>query len=231
MLAHLADVSIRSLLLALSAGVALLILRSRRTAAVQHAVWTAVACGMLTLFVLGQALPRLPLRILDRPAAAIQAIPPATVVNLPIQDEASEAVQLPPLSPATPGRSIDWSEVAGYVYAAVTLAFLARFVTGMFLIRRLVAKSTSVQTFLESEIIAIPLTVGLLAPQDRAAAGMAGMGSREVGRSAGSRRRARPTARWPGGGAGGSEPVHLLVPSVGLDAGAQASAAGRAGLR
>src|SRR5882724_9749329 len=73
MLAHLAEVSIRSLLLALSAALVLWILRSRRTAALQHAVWAAVVCGMLALFAFGQALPRLPLRVLySAPAPAPQ---------------------------------------------------------------------------------------------------------------------------------------------------------------
>jgi hypothetical protein len=67
MLAHLADVSIRSLLLVLAAAIVLWIPRIRRTAALQHAVWTAVLCGMLALFVFGQGLPRLPPRILDSP--------------------------------------------------------------------------------------------------------------------------------------------------------------------
>ncbi len=70
MLAHLADASIRSLLLALPAAIALWILRNRRTAALQHAVWTAVVCGMLALLAFGPALPRLPLRILERPTAS-----------------------------------------------------------------------------------------------------------------------------------------------------------------
>src|ERR1700748_1594078 len=79
MLAHLADVSLRSLLLALLAAIALLILRGRRTAALQHAVWTAVLCGMLALFAFGQSLPRLPLRILHS-----QALPAATAASAPM---------------------------------------------------------------------------------------------------------------------------------------------------
>ena len=70
MLAHLADTAIRSLLLALAAGMVVWMLRSRRTAALHHAVWTTVMCGMLALFTFGRILPRLPLRILTSPAAA-----------------------------------------------------------------------------------------------------------------------------------------------------------------
>ena len=57
MLAHLLDISIRSVALALIAAVVLWASRGRRTAAVEHAVWTAVACGMLGLFVFGSVLP------------------------------------------------------------------------------------------------------------------------------------------------------------------------------
>ena len=74
MLAHLADVSIRSILLAALAALALLMVRGKRTAALQHAVWTAVMCGMLALFAFGEALPRLPLHVL-RSATAPAALP------------------------------------------------------------------------------------------------------------------------------------------------------------
>ncbi len=50
LLSHLADTSIRSLVLALVAAILLSIMRSRRTAALEHAVWTMVVCGMLAFF-------------------------------------------------------------------------------------------------------------------------------------------------------------------------------------
>ncbi|MBZ5729179.1 MAG: TIGR03435 family protein [Acidobacteriia bacterium] len=162
MLPHLAEVSIRSLLLALPAAIVLWILRSRRTAALQHAVWAAVVCGMLALFALGQALPRLSLRILDRPAASLPAAPPAVPANAAVIDEPPEAAQLP--SPV-PRRAIDWPAVAVYAYGAIALAFLAHFVTGMLLVRRLLAKSGSVRNFLETEAIAVPVTAGWLRPR------------------------------------------------------------------
>ncbi len=164
MLAHLADVSIRSLLLALSAAIVLWTLRSRRTAALQHAVWTVVVCGMLALFAFGQALPRLPLRVLTSPAARKTGTP------LPVPD----SIELV-LSATLPGGtgdsvpafrpSIDWNQVAVYAYAAIAFAFLARFLTGMFLVRRLLAKSATVGDFRESGLIAVPLTVGWLRPK------------------------------------------------------------------
>lgn len=116
MLAHLTDVSIRSLLLALAAAGALWMLRSRRTAALQHAVWAAVVCGMLALLAFGQALPRLPLRILDRPAAA--PVQPASPIVATVFEEAPPAISTPPQLQ----RSIDWGEVAVYAYAAIAFA-------------------------------------------------------------------------------------------------------------
>ena len=61
MLSHLVDVSIRSLLIAFAAASVLWIARRGRSAALQHAVWTVVVCGMLSLFVFGAYLPRMPL--------------------------------------------------------------------------------------------------------------------------------------------------------------------------
>ena len=164
MLAHLADVSIRSLLLALSAAIVLWTLRSRRTAALQHAVWTVVVCGMLALFAFGQALPRLPLRVLTSPAARKTGTP------LPVPDsiELVSSATLPGgTGDSVPAfrPSIDWNQVAVYAYAAIAFAFLARFLTGMFLVRRLLAKSATVGDFRESGLIAVPLTVGWLRPK------------------------------------------------------------------
>jgi uncharacterized protein (TIGR03435 family) len=135
-------------------------LRRRRTAALQHAVWTAVVCGMLALFALGQTLPRLPLRILNRPSAPVAATPS----NRPALSEVLEAGPLPAAVSPMPRRSIDWNGVLVYAYGAVALAFLARFVTGMFLVRKLLARSNPAQNFLESELIAVPMTLGWLRP-------------------------------------------------------------------
>ena len=160
MLAHLADVSIRSLLLALIAALALSALRRRRTAALQHAVWTAVVGGMLALFMLGAALPRMPLRVLTSPIVPSAAVALASPVleALPAQGN-----DLP--APAPVARSIDWSEVALYAYAAITFVFLARFLTGIYLVRKLLAKSATVGDFRESALFAVPLTVGWLRPK------------------------------------------------------------------
>jgi uncharacterized protein (TIGR03435 family) len=162
MVAHLLDTSIRSLILALAAACVLWMLRSRRSAALQHAVWTAVVCGMLALVAFGQMLPRLPLRILTNPAAA----PPRSASPLWEAPPSEGALDFPALALAKPQRSIDWSDVAIYAYAAVAFAFLARFLMGMFLVRRLLKQSSlSGAGFLESEAIAVPLTVGWLRPK------------------------------------------------------------------
>jgi hypothetical protein len=63
LLAHLQDVSARSLLLATLAA-ALWPVWGRRSAAAGHAVWSAVLAGMLLLFAAGPIVPAMPLRVL-----------------------------------------------------------------------------------------------------------------------------------------------------------------------
>jgi uncharacterized protein (TIGR03435 family) len=182
MLAHLVDVSIRSLLLAIAAAVILWSMRNWRTAALQHAVWATVVCGMLTLWAFGRTLPRLPLRILDRPAAAVHITPAAGDQGQKMLDEAVPA-ELPPSSasvPAKPRRSVDWMSAMLYAYIAVALAFLAQFVTGVCLVRKLLAKAHCISStgqpslafaaqkglaLYESDPIAVPFTVGWLRPK------------------------------------------------------------------
>src|SRR5579862_382626 len=163
MLAHLVDVSIRSLALVLIAAAALWILRTSRTAALQHAIWTTVVCGMLGLFFLGSLLPRLPLRILADAAVPIQATQPAHIVPPSLVYE-----NLPSVA-ALPQRalplSINWSRMALYAYAAIASAFLVRFAFGMVLAGRLIAKSTPIEDFRESDSISVPVTVGWLRPK------------------------------------------------------------------
>lgn len=166
MLSHLADVSIRSLLLLLPATVVLLILPSRRTAALQHAVGTAVVCGMLVLFAFGQTLPRLPLRILSRTAAAFTESRPIAASNPAILDEAPAAVYSAPA--VKPRRTISWSDIAVFGYCAIVFALLARFATGMLLARRLISRSTpcpGMDGVYQSERVAVPFTIGWLRPR------------------------------------------------------------------
>ena len=175
MLAHLTDVSVRSLLLAGLAAVILWVLRSNRTVALEHAVWTATVCGMLALFAFGWA-PRLPLRILDAPAPAWPEIRqenrPATSEILPapaaVLHASPQSAAAPALTTAVPPP--DWRTVAEYAYGAVALTFLAQFMTGMFLVRRLIATAEGACEFdgkavYESDVVTVPVTVGWLRPR------------------------------------------------------------------
>ncbi len=165
MWAHLVDVSIRSLLLAFPAGGVLWIFRRRRSAALQHALWAAVVLGMLGLFAFGQALPRLNLRVLKSPVSA----PPPVVPDVSILDAppVQAEVLLGPVATTVPATA-DWREIAVYVYASISVFFMARFALGMFLVRKLTTASNGVtgeSRFRQSETIAVPLTVGWFRPK------------------------------------------------------------------
>ncbi len=163
MLAHLADVAVRSLLLAALAAVVLWMLRRTRTAALQHAIWTSVVCGMLALFAFGQALPRLPLRLLERLAVA-PAAPATGLAGATLPDDVSggRTARIPP----TARRSIDWNHIAVYAYGDIASGFLARLLTGMWLVRRLLAGAQpAVESAYESDRLTVPVTVGWLPPR------------------------------------------------------------------
>jgi uncharacterized protein (TIGR03435 family) len=163
MLAHLLDVSIRSLVLVAIAAGTLWTLRTRRTVALQHAIWTAVVCGMLGLFSLGSVLPRLPLRVLREATVPIQATQPVRIVPPMQVDESSTPVAVVP--PRAQPAPITWSRLAVYVYFAIAFAFLVRFAVGTLLVRRLIARSTPLGNFRESESITVPVTVGWSRPE------------------------------------------------------------------
>src|SRR5215813_9984658 len=167
MLAHIFDVSLRSLLPAIAAGVALWILRNRRTAALQHAVWAMVVIGMLALFVIGQALPRVPLHIPDGVVSPLQTNSPVSAFIL---GEGPSAGDRRSSVPAMTRRTIGWEDVAVGAYGVVVFAFLAQFLTGMLLVRKLMATAnpvslSGINDVFESERIAVPLTVGWLRPK------------------------------------------------------------------
>jgi uncharacterized protein (TIGR03435 family) len=158
---HLMDASLRSLLVAAVAGAAVLMMGRRRTAALEHSVWMAVACGMLALFVCGSSLPRLPLRV--RAAATMQRGASGTVI---VDLEGSEARARGLVAGGTPARAIDWSTAAGWMYGIVALALLARFATGVCLVRRLMVSARQVEIGAwESERIAVPVTIGCWHPR------------------------------------------------------------------
>jgi beta-lactamase regulating signal transducer with metallopeptidase domain len=163
MLIHLADVSIRSLLLALMAGIVLLGLRRRRSAALSHAVWTAVTCGMLLLFALGTSLPRWPMPILqDNPARQASSGPVVLIQAKPVIVTQPSAP-----SPAPVRYSPGWREIGLLAYFAIALGLLGRLVIGLYLVRRLLDGTIEVEGrgFCESASIAVPLTVGWMRPQ------------------------------------------------------------------
>jgi hypothetical protein len=137
LLSHLQDVSIRSLLLASLAAMALWLLRGRRSAAIRHAVWSLVLTGMLLLLGLGPVLPPIPLRIVDSATARI-----------PLSD-------LPSRYPA-----------AFFIYIVPAVVLLLRVAAGWLLLHRLVRRSTRIgaDTY-ESAEIAVPLAAGCLRPR------------------------------------------------------------------
>jgi uncharacterized protein (TIGR03435 family) len=165
MLTHLLDVSARSLLLALIAESILITLRRWRTAALEHAIWTAVVCAMLALFAFGSALPNLPLPVIPSAAGASAAMDRtrSSISTTPMRFIGE--VEMPVIIPSKPHRPVDWGTAALAAYAVIALVFVVRFFTGLFLARRLVAKSTPVQGFRESELIAVPCTVGCFRPE------------------------------------------------------------------
>ena len=162
MLAHLIDVSIRALVLAALPVIWLLLLRGRRPAAMEHAIWTAVLCGMLALFAFESAWPKLPLPVLKSEAVPAPVIP---AVSVPVPWSAYDAATLAaPVQPAKP-RSVDWAEVAAALYSAVALILLVRLLIGILLAARLIRSSVPIRNFRESDRIAVPVTIGLVRPQ------------------------------------------------------------------
>jgi uncharacterized protein (TIGR03435 family) len=123
---------------------------------------------MLALFAFGQALPRLPLRILDTPAASAGIFERTTPPT--IFEETADAPPLAIPTPASPRRPIDWSAVAAYAYGVIVFALLARFVIGMFLMRKLRATADPISCvgadrLYESNRITVPVTIGWLRPR------------------------------------------------------------------
>src|ERR1041385_3553470 len=109
MLVHVADVSIRSLILALMAAAVLAVLGRRRTAALQHAVWVCVTCGMLALFAFGWALPRVALPVMPSgPEITMPRIRSAPLTTPHIMEEAGTPIPIP----AVPHGAADWRQLA-----------------------------------------------------------------------------------------------------------------------
>lgn len=147
LLQALAGASLRALVLAGIAGVALWVWRGR-TAPVQHAVWTVVAAAMM-LLLLGPLLPPvvpLPaamdtpgwLRAPAKPAAALPL--GANPVTIPIDGRGAVRAEV-----AGPRVEWGWGSVAAAVYLAGLLGMLGRLAIGSFLAGRFVERSARVR--------------------------------------------------------------------------------------
>ncbi|HEY4360134.1 MAG TPA: M56 family metallopeptidase [Bryobacteraceae bacterium] len=165
LISHLADVSLRSLPLAVAAFAVLRIPRLRN-AAWAHAVWTVVLLSMLVLFAAGPALKPIPLRVLPAPAA-VQASQPAVFEGLArfsLPMPASRAAAPVVAAPPAPRRG-SASELAAWVYGAIAALLFARLLVGSWLAHRLLAGSVRAgEDFYESPRVAVPLTIGWLRP-------------------------------------------------------------------
>jgi TonB family protein len=164
---YLADASVRSLCLAVTAMVAIAAARMR-SAPVKHAVWTAVMCAMLALPLLSMALPAIPLRVLQPSATLIELapLPNYTAANVP----GAAAVPAPAPRTYLPG----WRAVAVSLYVLGAVCLLGRFALGYLLSRRLVKRSAPIDgapvevpgaALAESKAVSVPLTIGWLRPR------------------------------------------------------------------
>ena len=170
MLFHLLEVSLRSLLVAIPAAFVLYLPGTRRTAAFEHAICTAVVCGMLALFAFARVTPRLTLRILDRPADVSSSDHPVNIAGTATPSERAELLPSSPAVPTLTHRGIDWSTIFVGLYVAIAGALAVRMLAGMFLVRRLLAgaqpvDACSVTPLYESASVAVPLTLGWLRPK------------------------------------------------------------------
>jgi len=162
--AVLAESAVRSLVLACGAAVALAALRVKG-AAQRLAVWRFVLCAALAMPALGWIVPALPFSLpapqfgRETPSAAADSVRPQTMISsaapavrAPAKKQNGEVhsqSDVPPVMPApyaqsrpveaapAPGIWAQGKAVAGAVYAVVATIFLARFLLGLALSRRL----------------------------------------------------------------------------------------------
>ncbi|HSP70241.1 MAG TPA: hypothetical protein VLN48_21100, partial [Bryobacteraceae bacterium] len=160
-LSYIADVSLRSLGLAVLAWLALWTGRVR-SASVKHAVWTMVTIAMLAQAAVSFWLPSISLRVLSP-------------VAIPAPPTDSLAIVLPPAPLVQQHASawLSWSAILFAVYAGVALVLLGRLGVGYLFTQRLVRSSKptpwsaarGVAELRESSWISVPLTVGWLGPK------------------------------------------------------------------
>jgi len=176
MISLLIDSAIRSTVLALAAGSILSLCRVR-DAGIRLAVWTVVLYGLLLLPFLGNVLP----------PAAIPVATSTQVASVRTFPKSAPAVPLIEPSPSTQQRrSLDAGTIAEAAYLAIAALLLFRFGYALFLTRRVrracrlldeqrLLKALSEQTstagiqkapeLLESDAIAVPITIGWLRPR------------------------------------------------------------------
>ncbi len=166
MLTHLIEISIRATVLYLAAAGVQFLLPGRRSASLVHAIWSMVVCGMLALFLVGQNLPKVSLQIVP---ASREATPSSAAgpVGLPQPPAIPLAVGEPaPLKPEP--APVNWTRILTWGWAAIALAFVAQLLTGLLLVRRLVARSVPCPVApraWESDAVSVPMTVGLFSPR------------------------------------------------------------------
>jgi len=156
-LSLLAGVSVRALILAAAAWVALRA-GSPRTAAARHAVWAMVACGML-LCLAAPLVPPVYVRVLR--AAPVAQAAPAVVV---------ETAAAPSPLPVERAYRPSWRQVVAAVYGLGALVFLLRMIFAYGFTWRLVRGSHLVERsaagdVYESASIAVPMTTGWVRPK------------------------------------------------------------------
>ncbi len=161
LVAILASISVRALLLAGIGALTLWVLRVK-ISAIKHAVWSVVVAGMMLGGMLTTLLPPVPIRVL-RP------IPRQTSRPAPLPVSAGALTSLPPFERS--GRPV-WQWAALSTYAIVTLVLLSRLAVGCLFVRRLLRAAEPVgrlgclkSSCFESSWISVPMTVGWMRPK------------------------------------------------------------------
>ncbi len=150
MVSHLLEAAIRSAALALAAGLALNVFRVK-DAGVRLSVWTGVLYAALAMPFLGWVVPPIRLSLLNVSAARPVEVLPTNGTEsvgapVPIRPAGAANVGTIQKTVAAPAesRTIPWRALATLIYLLVTATFLARFVLGLVLSRRLRRASHSI---------------------------------------------------------------------------------------
>lgn len=152
---QVADASLRGI--ALAGMAALLALFFRRSAAVQHALWTAVVAGMLTMPLLRMVIP--PARVVALPQRPTGAMESAIARRVPSVNVTAM------VEPA--GRLIPWQAWVTAAYLVGLALFAIRLGWAILVTWRLRrrAHSAGSEGVLESGCVRVPLTMGYWRPR------------------------------------------------------------------